>query len=101
MENAFGYDFSRVRIHRNDEAKVLSHQLGALAFTHGSDVYFGNNMYDPAGSSGKRLLAHELTHVVQQGHSAPLGNSMAASLSVLVRALHQPSTVSRILNRIT
>jgi hypothetical protein len=69
MENAFGYDFSRVRVHRDAEAGEMSRQLSALAFTYGSHIYFGNGMYDPDGSSGKRLLAHELTHVVQQGQA--------------------------------
>jgi len=75
MENAFGHDFSRVRIHRDVEAGDISRQLSALAFTHGSHIYFGNGTYDPDGTSGKRLLAHELTHVVQQGHAAPQQSS--------------------------
>lgn len=66
MENAFGYDFSRVRVHRDAEAVEISQRLSAHAFTHGSHIYFSNGMYDPGGSSGKRLLAHELTHVLQQ-----------------------------------
>ena len=70
MEDAFGYDFSRVRIHRDAEANETSQQLGALAFTHGSHIYFGNGRYDPAGSSGRYILAHELAHVVQQGSAA-------------------------------
>ena len=71
MESAFGRDFSGVRVHRDAEAGEISQQLGALAFTYGSQIYFGNGMYDPNGVSGKRLLAHELTHVVQQGGAAP------------------------------
>ena len=47
----------------------MSRRLGARAFTYGSDVYFGHGMYDPGGSSGGRLLAHELAHVVQQGRA--------------------------------
>ena len=78
MESAFGHDFSRVRIHRGAEAGEISRQLSALAFTHGSHIYFGNGAYDPVGSSGKRLLAHELTHVVQQGQASPLQNSETA-----------------------
>ncbi len=73
METAFGRDFSNVRVHRDSEAASLSHHLSALAFTHGSHIYFGHGNYDPEGSSGKRLLAHELTHVVQQGHAALRG----------------------------
>ena len=70
MEAAFGRDFSRVRMHRDTEAADLSRQLSALAFTRGSHIYFGSGTYDPEGSAGKRLLAHELAHVVQQGHAA-------------------------------
>jgi hypothetical protein len=69
MEKAFGRDFSSVRVHRDSSAAQLSHQLSALAFTHGNHVYFGTGSYDPTGASGKRLLAHELTHVVQQGQA--------------------------------
>jgi hypothetical protein len=79
LENAFGHDFSRVRIHRDAEAGEISRQLSALAFTHGSHIYFGNGMYDPDGSSGKRLLAHELTHVVQQGQASPQQSGEAAT----------------------
>jgi hypothetical protein len=79
MENAFGHDFSRVRVHHDAEAGEMSQQLSACAFTHGSHIYFGHRMYDPGGSSGKRLLAHELTHVVQQGQAAPQRSSEAAT----------------------
>ena len=85
MENAFGYDFSRVRVHRDGEAGEISQQLSALAFTHGSHIYFGKGMYDPAGSSGNRLLAHELTHVVQQGQAAPQRSAEAATPAAAVR----------------
>ena len=86
MEKAFGYDFSRVRVHRDAEAGEISQQLSALAFTHGSHIYFGNRMYDPAGSSGKRLLSHELAHVVQQGHAAILGNRIGSTISSAIQS---------------
>jgi len=86
MENAFGHGFSRVRVHRDAEADEISRQLSALAFTHGSHIYFGNGMYDPDGSLGKRLLAHELTHVVQQGQAAPQQSSEAATPTAAVQA---------------
>jgi Domain of unknown function (DUF4157) len=78
MEAAFGLDFSRVRVHHDSEAAQLSHQLSALAFTHGSHIYFERGKYDPDGSSGKRLLAHELTHIAQQGQAAPKSGCDAA-----------------------
>ncbi len=67
MEPRFGADFSAVRIHRDSEADRLSRQIGARAFTHGTDIYFASGHYAPERDEGRRLLAHELTHVVQQG----------------------------------
>ena len=67
METAFGEDFSDVRIHTGPQAESLSADLGAHAFTYGSDIYFNSGKYKPDTSEGRRLLAHELTHVVQQG----------------------------------
>lgn len=67
MESAFGTDFQGVRIHTNQQAIQMNQELGAQAFTHGKDVYFNSGKYQPESTEGKRLLAHELTHVVQQG----------------------------------
>ena len=67
MESAFGADFSGVRIHTDSAAVQLSRDLNAQAFTHGSDVYFGAGKYNPSTGDGQRLLAHELTHTIQQG----------------------------------
>ena len=67
MEPEFGADFSPVRIHTDSEAVQLNQDLGAQAFTHGSDIYFNNSKYNPHSKTGERLLAHELTHTVQQG----------------------------------
>jgi hypothetical protein len=66
VEARFGTDFSAVRVHADGEAGKLNRDLRARAFTHGSDIYFGAGRYDPDSSAGRRLLAHELTHVVQQ-----------------------------------
>ncbi len=66
MENSFGADFSNVRIHNDSAATKMSRDLNAQAFTHGSDIYFNTGKYDTNSSSGKHLLAHELTHTVQQ-----------------------------------
>lgn len=68
-EPAFGADFSKVIIHTGTDAVAMNKEIGARAFTHGSDIYFNEGMYDPTSSSGKQLLAHELTHTVQQGAS--------------------------------
>ncbi len=66
-----GQDFSGVKIHTDGQADQLSHQLGAKAFTTGNDIFFRSGEYNPASSEGQTLIAHELTHVVQQGASAP------------------------------
>src|SRR6516162_4201657 len=66
MESAFGADFSGVRIHTDARADGLSQSLSARAFTTGRDVFFRQGEYSPGSSSGRELLAHELTHIVQQ-----------------------------------
>ncbi|MEM7185441.1 MAG: DUF4157 domain-containing protein [Bacteroidota bacterium] len=67
MGSSFGADFSNVRIHTDSRAVQMNKDLGAHAFTNGSDVYFNQGKYDPDSSGGKHLLAHELTHTIQQG----------------------------------
>ncbi|MBX2829116.1 MAG: DUF4157 domain-containing protein [Flavobacteriaceae bacterium] len=69
MESGFGTDFSNVRIHTDSNAIQLSKSLQAQAFTVGNDIYFNEGKYNPSSSSGKHLLAHELTHTVQQSGS--------------------------------
>ena len=69
MGSAFGADFSNVRIHTGSEAVQMNKELGAQAFTNGSDIYFNQGKYDTNSGSGKHLLAHELTHTIQQGKS--------------------------------
>lgn len=66
MESRFGQDFSQVRVHAGSKAAQMNRALNAQAFTHRQDVYFGAGKYSPESSEGKRLLAHELTHVIQQ-----------------------------------
>ena len=66
MQPRFGVDFSQVKIHTGSESVQMNRELNAQAFTHGHDIYFGAGKYNPSSGEGKRLLAHELTHVVQQ-----------------------------------
>ena len=66
MESAFGTSFSGVRVHTDSTADTLNQSLSARAFTTGQDIFFRQGEYNPGSSSGKELLAHELTHVVQQ-----------------------------------
>jgi len=72
MEHRFGNDFGRVRIHHDSSAAQLSQQLHARAFTYQNHIFFGQGQFQPHSSEGKHLLAHELTHVVQQGASKGL-----------------------------
>ena len=67
MESRFGTDFSDVRIHTGGEAAQLSRDLDAQAFTVGNDIYFNNEKFAPESAEGRHLLAHELTHTIQQG----------------------------------
>lgn len=66
METRFGEDFSRVRVHTDTQATESSAGLNAVAYTIGNDIFFGEGRYQPRSREGLRLLAHELTHVVQQ-----------------------------------
>lgn len=72
---AMGHDLSGVRVHTSPEAHDLSRQLSAKAFTTGQDVFFREGAYDPHSSAGQELIAHELTHVVQQSAGAVGGAS--------------------------
>jgi uncharacterized protein DUF4157 len=66
MNSSFGADFNNVRIHNDTESSTMNKELQAHAFTHGNDIYFNSGKYNPENSDGKFLLAHELTHVLQQ-----------------------------------
>ncbi|HEX4708650.1 MAG TPA: DUF4157 domain-containing protein [Candidatus Udaeobacter sp.] len=67
MEPRFGHDFSNVRVHTDAHAAETARQLNALAYTLGQDMVFQKGRYAPETSAGKQLLAHELTHTIQQG----------------------------------
>lgn len=66
MSQKIGSDFSNVRVHTDSKAAEMNDGLGAKAFAHGNDVYFNKGNFNPSKPEGKKLLAHELTHVVQQ-----------------------------------
>ena len=75
MGAATGHDFSGVRVHTSPQSDALNQQLGARAFTTGQDVFFRAGEYNPGSGGGQELLAHELTHVVQQGTGRVGGGS--------------------------
>jgi len=66
MEPRFGHDFSQVRVHTDAKAAASARGINALAYTSGNNVVFNTGLYSPDTNEGKRLLGHELTHVVQQ-----------------------------------
>lgn len=70
MEQRMHADFSNVRVHKDADAAQLSEDLNAHAFTVGNDIYFNEGKYAPESAQGQRLLAHELTHTLQQGGAA-------------------------------
>lgn len=65
MENGFGRDLSQVRLHTDSDAATMSSSIQAKAFTHGNDIYFNQGQYSPETTEGQKLVAHEVTHVVQ------------------------------------
>lgn len=66
MENRFGYDFSNVKIHTDSLAAKSARSINAFAYTAGNNIVFNEGQYSPGTENGQRLLAHELTHVIQQ-----------------------------------
>jgi peptidoglycan hydrolase-like protein with peptidoglycan-binding domain len=106
MEAGFGADFSNVRIHNDSKAAQMSQELGAQAFAHGNDVYFNKGKYNPGSKEGKHLLAHELTHTIQQeglipdklqftiGDGNDLGSPRFSGNNVLEACLDNEQTLS-------
>lgn len=87
MESRFGLDFAFARVHTDSRAAESASQMGALAYAVGKDIVFGPGRYKPETQSGKRLLTHELAHVVQQGGLATSAPSEAGAS----RVVHDPS----------
>lgn len=88
MEPRFGADFSGVRIHTGRQAAQLNRSVSAEAFTHGQDIYMGEGNSDIESAAGKQLLAHELTHVVQQSGDSvkrKVGNTRQAPAGQIQR----------------
>jgi len=74
FEPRFGRDFSGVRVHSDAQAAESANYINGLAYTVGYDIVFGPSRFAPSTGDGRRLLAHELAHVVQQGHAAAVGS---------------------------
>ena len=89
MEEAFGADFSAVRVHTGAASASMSDQIGARAFTYGTDIHFNDGEFAPGTERGTRLLAHELTHVVQQNS----GVSRASREEEAEKKGYEPTTI--------
>jgi hypothetical protein len=92
MSDRFGFDFSKVKIHTDSEAVKMNREMGARAFTLGNDIYFNSGEYQPGSLAGKQLLAHELSHTLQQ---APSGLILRKTLTDLPEATRKGLKISR------
>jgi hypothetical protein len=99
MEARFGYDFSRVRIHADARAAESATAINARAYTLGDHVVFAPGAYAPHSLDGSRLLAHELVHVVQQGHAAPAVATPGAAASGIVAPGFQAAETGQAVQR--
>ncbi|MFS1877069.1 eCIS core domain-containing protein [Enterovibrio norvegicus] len=96
FESRFGADFSQVRIHTDTRADTAARSIQAKAYTRGADIVFRKGDYDPHSFKGKKLLAHELTHVIQQGGASQhVHRSMAPTVSEHVPPTYQRSLIAR------
>jgi Domain of unknown function (DUF4157) len=93
MEPRFQADFSNVRVHTGDQAARASRRLNAAAFTSGRDVFFARGGFQPDAPAGRQLIAHELTHTIQQGASA---QTVHRSVDTRVNERAAPQTVHRL-----
>jgi hypothetical protein len=91
MESHFGADFSSIRIYTGPQAASSARSIDSLAYTVGRDVIFGNGQYSPETTAGRRLLAHELTHVIQQGEAgrAPSHKSPSKVMARPTASIHR------------
>jgi Domain of unknown function (DUF4157) len=96
MSQRFGHDFSRVRIHTGDDAARSARDVNANAYTVGNNIVFGAGRFAPGTNTGKRLIAHELTHVVQQSSSNQI-NDAGYGLSYLRGQSKSPIEQSKII----
>jgi hypothetical protein len=86
-EPRFGQDFSNVRIHTDSVAAKSAQSINALAYTTGNNIVFNSGQYSPESDGGKKLMAHELTHVVQQTHGVQQVQKMPLSKDELIKKI--------------
>lgn len=86
MNARFGHDFSKIRVHTGEPAALYAQVVSARAFTVGNDIVFGHGQYQPGTRAGKRLIAHELAHSLQQGAGGGLGTAWLQRKTVCAAA---------------
>lgn len=96
METRFGHDFSKVRIHADSKSAASALSVQADAYTVGHDVVFGQGKYRPYDADGKRLLAHELTHVCQQS-AGPTASVQRQAAPAPATAAHSDAVVEQLI----
>jgi len=102
MESRFGADFSDVKIHTGDEPAQLNRSLDAKAFTVSNNIFFNNGQYQPETDAGKHLLAHELTHTLQQSgnagsnSSAVIRRTPASDAKALAKQIHDAFSAAKV-----
>ncbi len=97
MESSFGRDFKDVNVHTDQDSVEMNKDLKAQAFTHGKDIYFDSGKFNPETSEGKRLLAHELTHVVQQGEGEvkpKIQTQLFPPIPIIIQECHEATSGS-------
>ena len=95
MESRFGHDFSEVRLHTDSNAAKSARSINAHAYTAGQNIVFGSDRFKPDTKSGRRLLAHELTHVIQQDSSNAVLQRLPASVTCSSRKTGRPAKAVR------
>lgn len=98
FEQRIGRDFSNVIIHTDEAATISARSIHALAYTTGNHIVFDKGQFDPATSKGKRLLAHELTHVVQQTTNPENTAQVQRTPQPAVASAHSDAAVQQLIN---
>ncbi len=93
MEQAFGADFSGVKVHTGGQADVLNRSLNSRAFATGQDIFFKQGEYNPGSKQGQELLAHELTHVVQQKPNTTMQRKKSESTNPAQKLIDKHSSL--------
>ncbi len=95
MQLAFNANFDTVKIHTDTKAIDMNNQVGAKAFTYKNAIFFNKNKYNPTSKEGKKLIAHELTHIVQQNPSISENNNTNIAKPSIQRDLEPPGNCLR------